>query len=87
LQSKTARRQAATTCRAAVVLALSLGYLSYVFQLSKDAFWKSGIGNWLDPYFINFLLEHWHHSLVSLSDPHRPPCISRRKERWATCMD
>ena len=35
--------------------------------------WNAGIGEWLDPYFINFLLEHWHVSVSGLTDPASPP--------------
>lgn len=31
------------------------------------------MGDWMDPYFINALLEHWHYSLWRLSDPTSPP--------------
>jgi hypothetical protein len=59
--------------RTAPILALSLGYLSFVFQVRDPRFWTAGIGEWLDPYFINFLLEHWHSSVLTLSDPASPP--------------
>ena len=59
--------------RASVVAALSLSYLAYVFHIFSPAFWHSGLGDWMDPYFINFLLEHWHHSLWHLTDPSSPP--------------
>ena len=58
--------------RASVVLALTLGYLSNAFQLF-GAFWTTGLGDWYDPYFINFLLEHWYFSAVHLTDPTSPP--------------
>jgi hypothetical protein len=29
-----------------------------VFQFRDEQFWRNGIGDWLDPYFINYLLEH-----------------------------
>jgi hypothetical protein len=59
--------------RAALVLAAAGGYLVYVFQPSHGAFWTSGIGDWMDPYFINALLEHWYQSAISLRDPSSPP--------------
>jgi hypothetical protein len=31
------------------------------------------LGDWIDPYFINYLLEHWHHSIHNLTDPSSPP--------------
>ena len=59
--------------RAAVVLAVTGSYVVYVFQLSRAAFWTSGIGDWMDPYFINALLEHWYDSAMNLGDPSSPP--------------
>lgn len=58
--------------RTSVVGALSLTYLAYVFHIFSPDFWRSGIGDWMDPYFINFLLEHWHHSFWHLTDPSSP---------------
>ena len=52
---------------------MSLFFLSRVFQLSRDLFWKAGIGDWMDPYFINALLEHWYRSVSSMADPSSPP--------------
>jgi hypothetical protein len=62
-----------TLVRAAVVAAASMTYLSHVFQLGGDQFWKYGLGDWMDPYFINALLEHWYHSFRTLGDPSSPP--------------
>ncbi len=58
---------------ASILLVVSLSYLSYVFQIFHRTFWTSGLGDWMDPYFINYLLEHWYHSLTTLSDPSSPP--------------
>jgi hypothetical protein len=58
--------------RASIVLVLSLFYLSSIFQLTHDAFWQAGLGDWMDPYFINFLLEHWYHSVWNMTDPASP---------------
>ncbi len=55
------------------MVVLSLGYLSYVFQVFDRAFWNAGIGDWVDPYLINFILEHWYASIARLSDPASPP--------------
>ncbi|HEU4937370.1 MAG TPA: hypothetical protein VFT39_12990 [Vicinamibacterales bacterium] len=63
----------ARALRASVVLALSLAYLFYVFDISHETFWTAGLGDWLDPYFINYLLEHWYHALWTFSDPFSPP--------------
>ena len=57
---------------ASIVLVVSLSYLSYVFDIFHDTFWKAGLGDWIDPYFINYLLEHWYHSVTSFTDPSSP---------------
>lgn len=59
--------------RAALVLTLSGCYFAYVFRLPELVPLHLGLGDWVDPYFINFLLEHWYHSLLSLSGPISPP--------------
>jgi hypothetical protein len=55
--------------RGALVLVLSTAYFWYVFQFSDGTFTRAGLGDWLDPYFINLLMEHWYTSLVRLSNP------------------
>jgi hypothetical protein len=55
------------------VLALSLLYFSSVFQLYSATPLHSGLGDWIDPYFINYLLEHWYRSFLSFTDPASPP--------------
>jgi hypothetical protein len=59
--------------RGLAVLLISLPFVFSVFHVRDAAFWTNGLGDWLDPYFINYLLEHWHHSLVTLSSPASPP--------------
>lgn len=59
--------------RASIVLVVSLSYLSYVFDIYHATFWNAGLGDWIDPYFINYLLEHWYRSVTTLSDPSSPP--------------
>lgn len=59
--------------RASTVLVLSVCYLSSVFRFPEGTFLELGLGDWADPYFINFLLEHWHHSVWRLTDPSSPP--------------
>ena len=54
---------------------LSLAYLSYVFQTFGDGFWSAGVGDWVDPYFLNYLVEHWHRSILSFSSPWSPPAF------------
>jgi hypothetical protein len=57
----------------AIVLAVSLSYFAYVFQIPRGEFWRAGLGDWLDPYFINALLEHWYRALATMADPSSPP--------------
>lgn len=64
---------AVRSLRASLVLVLTLWFLGGVFQVAGASFWHGGIGDWMDPYFVNYLLEHWHHSLWTLSDPSSPP--------------
>ena len=59
--------------RAAIVLLSSIIYLSLVFRLTEQTFWSHGLGDWLDPYFLNYLLEHWYHSARGFTDPVSPP--------------
>jgi len=65
--------RAARVGRASIVLAVSVSYLSYVFDIFHSRFWTSGLGDWIDPYFINALLEHWYRSVTTFSDPSSPP--------------
>jgi hypothetical protein len=67
------KRTGVKVSRAAILLVVSLSYLSYVFQIFHHTFWTSGLGDWIDPYFINYLLEHWYHSVSTFSDPASPP--------------
>ena len=58
----------------ASILLLALGtYLAVPFQLTESVFWTSGLGDWMDPYFINYLLEHWYRSALDLHNPASPP--------------
>ncbi len=59
--------------RASIVLAVSLSFLSYLFGIFHGPFWTAGLGDWIDPYFINYLLEHWYHAASTFSDPASPP--------------
>lgn len=59
--------------RAALVLTVSLGYLGHVFHVVSGALWTRGIGDWMDPHFINVLLEHWYRCVTQLRDPSSPP--------------
>jgi hypothetical protein len=59
--------------RGTVLLALSTIYLAYVFRLPTGEWRRMGLGDWLDPYFINALLEHWRYSVTHLTSPASPP--------------
>jgi hypothetical protein len=59
--------------RVFLVLAVSVGYLSYVFRIFDGQFRSSGLGDWIDPYFINALLEHWYHAVRTMGDPSSLP--------------
>ena len=59
--------------QAAAVFLLTVVYFSYVFQLSGPDVWRSGIGDWGDPNFINYVLEHWYRSATRFSNPASPP--------------
>jgi hypothetical protein len=67
------RRRLVGPLQFSIAIVLSVSYLAHVFRLFQDAFWTRGLGDWIDPYFINVLLEHWYHSLRTLSDPSSPP--------------
>lgn len=56
-----------------ILLVTSAAYLAYVFRFAEGTFWTTGAGDWIDPYFINALLEHWYRSVASLADPASPP--------------
>ena len=72
-QKPTTRARLMRVLRAAAVLGVSLSFLSEVFGLSTPTFWQAGLGDWIDPYFINYLLEHGYHAVTTFSDPFSPP--------------
>ena len=59
--------------RACFLVALLGLYLDHVFQLRGAPFWTAGLSHWLDPNFINVLLEHWYVSLRDGGSPASPP--------------
>ena len=73
IRSRIDRRTAVRLVYSSIVLVLSASYFARLFRLPHDTMLKSGLGDWVDPYFINFLLEHWHHSVWSFTDPSSPP--------------
>ena len=64
---------AALLARAVAVIGVPAAYFLFVFRAPADTALKQGMGNWMDPYFINYVLEHWYHSVRTLSDPVSPP--------------
>lgn len=66
------RDASARLARGTAVLTASIAYFGYVFQVRGPEFMTSGLSEWLDPYFLNMLAEHWYHSLLTLSDPSSP---------------
>ena len=58
---------------AALVGAVTVTYMGAVFQAGSRAFWTAGLGDPLDPYFINSLLEWWYYALRRLESPASPP--------------
>ena len=61
------------TTRAAAVLIVACTYVAYVFRIHERSFWSAGLGDWMDPYFINAVMEHWYRAVGNLSDPSSPP--------------
>ena len=58
--------------RLVLVVALPLAYFASAFRIAD---WKppeAGLGDWIDPYFINFILEHWYYSITTFRDPLSP---------------
>jgi hypothetical protein len=51
---------------------LAAVYFSHAFRLADGSPARAGLGDWLDPYFINYLLEHWYYCVTTLSDPRSP---------------
>jgi len=58
-----------------IVVALVLGYIGWIFRFPSRISFTTGLGDWVDPYFINFILENWRHSLLTLSNPLSPPAF------------
>ena len=59
--------------RAAIVIGLSAWYFAGVLHLADGAWKTSGVNGWIDPYFINVILEHWRTSLLHGTSPASPP--------------
>ena len=65
-------RIANSLARGAILLAAATAYLAGVFQWPARSFAIAGPGDWLDPYFINGILEHWYWSITHLWDSATP---------------
>jgi uncharacterized membrane protein YqaE (UPF0057 family) len=72
-QSSSRRHFLGVLARAVTVVFVSCAYVGYVFRMHEPIFWSNGLGDWIDPYFINALLEHWYRAAWNLSDPSSPP--------------
>ena len=59
--------------RAVLVVGGIGAYLAFVFRLDDGQARSMGLGDWIDPYFINGLLEHWFHVARTIAHPASPP--------------
>lgn len=66
-------QQVRSAAAATFLFVLTAGYLGMVFQVTSPAFWSAGLGDWIDPYFINSLLEWWYQAARRLQNPASPP--------------
>ncbi len=66
------KRRPLRLSRAAILVVAAGAYLAPGFKFTTT-FWTSGLGDWADPYFINYLLEHWLHSVSAFTNPASPP--------------
>ena len=55
------------------MLVLSIAYFAYVFRIQSGEWLRMGLGDWIDPYFINSVLEDWRYSVGHFSSPASPP--------------
>lgn len=51
------------------VAMLAVVYFAKVFGWRTGDPTRLGLGDWIDPYFINFLLEHWYQAIGHGADP------------------
>lgn len=59
--------------RAVLVAVLSTAFFAWVFRFDDPTWRSASLGGWLDPYFINGILEHWRVSLLHGTSPASPP--------------
>ena len=55
------------------MILLAAAYAGSVFQVHTRTFWTAGLGDLLDPYFINSLLEWWYYAVLRFDNPASPP--------------
>jgi hypothetical protein len=67
------RYDASSVAKDALFIIAAAAYLGLVFQIGTSGFWNRGMGDWLDPYFVNYLLEHWFVSVTTVANPVSPP--------------
>jgi hypothetical protein len=65
--------RARRTAAASVVVVLAAAGVGSVFRIHTPLFWTAGLGDWLDPYFINSLLEWWYVAILRIENPVSPP--------------
>jgi hypothetical protein len=70
--SRPVLRWFAAVGRLVIVVALPLAYFASAFKIANWRPPDAGLGDWLDPYFINFILEHWYYSLSTFGNPLSP---------------
>jgi hypothetical protein len=58
---------------AALALAAAATYFYQFFGLSTGEPFRSGIGDWIDPYYVNVVLENWYHTVRHLHGHASPP--------------
>ena len=66
------KRRLLRLSRAAILVVAAGAYLASAFKFTTT-FWTNGLGDWADPYFINYLLEHWQRSVSGFTNPASPP--------------
>lgn len=76
-QTHTPRARAIPSIRAATglvaIVVLSGAYLDYVFRLHTGVWRRYGLGDWIDPYLINAILEQWRYSVRHFASPVSAP--------------
>jgi hypothetical protein len=58
---------------ALAALGAATTYYFHVFRFSTDLPFTRGLGDWIDPYYVNVVLENWYYSVVNLNGSTTPP--------------